>query len=212
MEFIEPSYEILTPIDRDYFYSHCEKIARKCYKSENKITQGSAEKLIRNLIKMGHEAMIEHAPTISVNFIHNRGFSHEMVRHRLCSFAQESQRYVKYENSNMQFITPYWLDKDKAMIIPEETIKYKLFIEACENCEKNYKFFRNMNVKAQEARDVLINDIKTEIVVTTNIREWRNIFKLRIAPDAHPDMHRVMKPLLKDLYNQLPAFFYDIYE
>lgn len=112
MKLIKPSYEILTPINAVEVYKTVETAARTCYKSENRITAGSAEKLCKKLVESGHLAMIEFAPDITVRFISNRAFTHEMVRHRHCSFAQESQRYVKYENKDMEFILPHWLDFD----------------------------------------------------------------------------------------------------
>lgn len=211
MVLIKPSYEILTDIDRKQFYTFCENAARTCYKSEDKITEGSAEKLIRNLIKNGHEAMIEHCPNISVRFIHNRAFTHEIVRMRLMSFAQESQRYVKYENKNMEFILPHWLDKDSTILVNEEDkIKYDIFVKSCEQAEKNYLTLRRLGTLAQDARDVLPNSCKTEIVCTANVREWRHVLKLRTEDCAHPEMLRVMRPLLLDLISLLPALFEDI--
>ncbi len=97
MKVIEPSYEIITPIDRSYIMKHLEAIGRTCYKSEDKITDESASPFIRGIIKSGHEAMIEHF-SFSVRFIVNRAFTHEIVRHRIASFAQESQRYVSSIN------------------------------------------------------------------------------------------------------------------
>lgn len=210
MRLIEPCYNIVTDIDRDNFYKLCEIPARKCYQSENRIAEGSAEKLIKILVKHRHEAMLEHCPNIQVNFICDRAFSHELVRHRLCSFAQESQRYVKYENNDMEFIIPYWLDKFKCSVIPQETVKANTFLEACETAERKYKMLRQLGLRPEDARGVLPNAVKTEITVTTNIREWRHLLKLRTANDAHPDMQRIMRPLLLGFINYLPAFFEDI--
>lgn len=207
MHLIKPSFNVLTNISKDLFYKSCEVAARTCYKSEDKITEGSAEKLIRNLIKNGHEAMLEHCPNISVRFICNRAFSHEIVRHRLSSFAQESQRYVRYENNDMEFILPHWVDN-----ITDEnlTAKYEVFKSSCELTEKKYKTLRALGMLAQDARAVLPNAVKTEIVVTTNVREWRNIFKLRTEDCADPEMKRLMRPLLREFIRQLPALFEDI--
>lgn len=210
MIFIEPSYKIVTDINTDTFYKFCEIPARKCYQSENRIAEGSAEKLIRILVKRKHEAMLEHCPNIQVNFICDRAFSHELVRHRLCSFAQESQRYVKYENDNMEFIIPHWFDKDKYMIIPQEAVKVKAFTESCETAERKYKILRQLGVPPEDARGVLPNAVKTEITVTSNVREWRHLLQLRTASDAHPDMRRIMRPLLMDFITYLPALFDDI--
>lgn len=207
MHLIRPDYVILTDIDEQLFYTSCENAARTCYKSEDKIAKGTAEKMIRNLIRHGHEAMLEHCPNLSVRFICNRSFSHEIIRHRLSSFAQESQRYVKYENSDMEFIQPHWVND-----ITDENIeaKYTVFKDSCETAEKKYKLLRALGMLAQDARAVLPNAVKTEIVVTANIREWRTIFKLRTEDCADPEMKRLMRPLLLELIQKLPALFEDI--
>lgn len=202
MKLIEPSYEILTPIDTQEFYKIIERAARTCYKSEDKITEGSAEKLVDKLVKSGHHAMIEFAPNIVVRFIADRAFTHEMVRHRHCSFAQESQRYVKYENNDMEFIKPLWLSEDE-----KDVNTYECFIKACEQAEENYKFLRNCGLAPQEARAVLPNAVKTEICVSANIREWLHIFELRTAQSAHPEMRRLMCPLKEELAEKLPLIF-----
>ena len=110
MEVIKASYEILTDIN-DNMLKKIEQTARTCYKSEGKITDTSAEKLVSNLVKSGHLAMLEHC-SISVRFITDRGVTHELVRHRLCAFAQESTRYVNYNKRGMQFIKPCFWNKD----------------------------------------------------------------------------------------------------
>lgn len=212
MVLIKPSYKILTSLDKSTFYTSCENAARTCYKSENKITEGSAEKLIRNLVKNEHLAMLEHCPNISVRFIHNRAFTHELVRHRLCSFAQESQRYVKMENKSMEFILPHWLDSEDVDNIADSKIKtkYDIFVNNCTEAERRYCLLRDLGVLAQDARDVLPNAVKTEIVVTANVREWRQLLKLRTESCAHPEMLRIMRPLLTEFSEKLPALFDDL--
>ena len=206
MRIIEPSYEILTPINGNEVLRTLEKVARTCYKSEEKIGEGTAEKMVANLIKNGHDAMIEFFD-ITVKFIHNRGFTHEMVRHRLCSFAQESTRFCNYSGdkfgNEITVISPYWLEER-----PELEEQWE---DACSLMEDAYLWFINeKNLPAQAARGVLPNDLKTEINVKANLREWRAIFKLRCAPAAHPDMRRVMIPLLQELKNRIPIIFDDI--
>lgn len=206
MKIIEPSYEILTPINGNEVLRTLEKVARTCYKSEEKIGEGTAERMISNLIKNGHEAMIEFFD-ITVKFTHNRGFTHEMVRHRLCSFAQESTRFCNYSDdkfgNEITVIRPYWLDER-----PELEEQWE---DACSLMEDAYLWFINeKDLQPQAARGVLPNDLKTEINVKANLREWRAIFKLRCAPAAHPDMRRVMIPLLQELKNRVPIIFDDI--
>lgn len=206
MKIIEPSYEILTPINSDEIFKSIELIGRTCYKSEEKIGDGTAEKMIKMLIKNGHEAMIEFFD-ITVKFIHNRGFSHEMVRHRICSFAQESTRYCNYGQdkfgNEITVIKPYWLDATTK----QARACWHFSIEAS---ERTYFNLLKERLAPQDARGVLPNDLKTEINVKANLREWRAIFKLRTASAAHPDMRRLMIPLCFELQNKLPIVFDDI--
>jgi len=206
MKIIEPSFEILTPIDGPEVLRNLESIARTCYKSEEKIEEGSAERMVKMLIKNGHEAMIEFFD-ITVRFVHNRGFSHEMVRHRLCSFAQESTRYCNYSadkfGNEITVIKPYWL-------IDRQDIVEVLWLDAMNKAERVYFELLSCDMRPQDARGVLPNDLKTEINVKANLREWRQIFKLRCAPAAHPDMRRVMIPLLRELKEEIPVIFDDI--
>lgn len=208
MKIIEPSYEILTPIDGAEILKTIERVARTCYKSEEKIGEGTAEKMIAMLIKNGHEAMIEFFD-ITVKFVHNRGFTHEMVRHRLCSFAQESTRYCNYSDdkfgNELTMIIPYWWHQEGHQIRAVGDWK-----EAMDKIQIAYFALINSGLQPQAARGVLPNDLKTEINVKANLREWRAIFKLRTAPAAHPDMQRVMIPLLQELKSKLPIIFDDI--
>lgn len=230
MYLIKPYYEILTNIEGQKILKNIEKIARTCYKSEQKIKEGSAETLIKALIKNDHTAMIEHE-SISVRFICDRGVSHEMVRHRIASFAQESTRYVDY-SGEITFIIPCWLNLPEGkyewrfqendftfngnfMTYQEQdSLKIsndKNFIKLLQYAELGYKALRyTNNWKPQEARAVLPNASKTEIVVTANLREWRNIFKLRTDKAAHPQMRELMIPLLKEIQEKIPIIFDDI--
>lgn len=207
MKLIDPRYKIITPIDENNYYNLCEYIARTCYKSGDKIKEGSATRLIKNLVKNEHLAMLECTHIIAVKFICDRAFSHELVRHRHCSFAQESQRYCKYEHQDMEFIKPYWYNEDNANI--KDSSEYE-YLQSCKKAEYAYKKLRENGLPAQGARSVLPNSVKTEIVCVANVREWRHILKLRTANDAHPDMQRLMRPLLADLIELLPLFFEDI--
>ena len=201
MKIINPSYEI---IDYDkQALKKIEKIARICYKSEEKITAHSSEKFIQNIIIRGHEAMIEHS-SITVKFICNRGFSHELVRHRIASFAQESTRYCNYSKKDeIEVVAPYWFATGKA----GDIMAWKL---AMESCEKKYLTLIKGGLPPQAARGVLPIDLKTEIVITANLREWRSIFKLRTDSAAHPDMQRLMKPVLQQFKTIISIIFDDI--
>lgn len=221
MKIIEPSYEILTPINGEEILRTLEKVARTCYKSEDRIAPGTAEKIVRNLITNGHEAMIEFFD-ITVKFIHNRGFSHELVRHRLCSFAQESTRYCNYGDdkfgNELIMIRPYWMepssviDGDRYFTSESESHWFNAMSVIEDSYFNLLKVLKKEGIQpqAQAARGVLPNDLKTEINIKANLREWRAIFKLRCAPAAHLDMYRVMLPLLTDFQEMIPVIFDDI--
>lgn len=208
MQIIKPSYTIMTAINRDEILKHIEMCARTCYKSECKITDESAPKMVKALIKSGHEAMIEHC-SITVKFICDRGVSHEIVRHRLASFAQESTRYCNYIKddfgSEITVIKPLYLD--------ENTDGYAHWKAACFVAEKAYFDLLNWGCTPQEARAVLPNSLKTEIVVTMNLREWRHFFNLRALGTTgkpHPQMKELALPLLNEFKQVLPEVFDDL--
>lgn len=210
MKVIEPSFEILTPISEGGIkeLQMIERIGRVCYKSEDKISPDgvSAKKFVKMLIDRGHEAMIEHSQ-LSVLFVCDRGVSHEIVRHRLCSFAQESTRYVNYSREDKApegiiFIKPCFLD--------EKSDKYREWLVACQDCEFWYLQAIKKGATPQEARAVLINSVKTEIVVTGNYREFRHLLKLRCDQAAHPQMREIMIPLLAELKHRIPVVFDDL--
>ena len=209
MKIIKPSYEILTPISDGGIkeLQHIEKIGRVCYKSENRITDDgeSAKKFVKMLISNGHEAMIEHS-SLSVKFIVDRGVSHELVRHRIASFAQESTRYCNYSKdkfgNEITVIEPCFWNEDTGF--------YECWKVSCEQSERYYFELLNGGATPQQARTVLPNSLKTEITITANYREWRNFFKLRTAEASHPQMREVTIPLLKELKTLIPIIFDDI--
>lgn len=200
MKIINASYKIETPIDGKQILKRIEKAGRTCYKSEDRITAESAENFVRMLIERGHESVLEHE-SITVRFICDRGVSHEIVRHRLASYSQESQRYVRY-NGDIEFINPH-MPNAKA---------YEAWQELCERAEETYKELLSYGVQPQQARSVLPNSVKTELVMTANLREWRHFLKLRTAKAAHPQMRELTVPLLKELQERIPVVFDDIGE
>jgi len=208
MEIVKQSHEILFPVDIKEAASgilHLIELAgRTAYKSEDKITEGSAEKFIRSILTRGHESVIEHF-NITVKFITDRGVTHEIVRHRLVSYTQESTRYCNYYKKGMQFIEPvFW--EPNASTNPG----YSLWLGHMQACESIYNWLIKTGSSPQEARSVLPNSLKTEIVCTANIREWRHILKLRTSEAAHPQMRALMLPLLAELKEKLPVLFEDI--
>ena len=209
MKIIKPYYTILSNISEGGIkeLQFIEQAARTCYKSEDKITQDgeSAKALIKQLIKSGHEAMLEHS-SLSVRFVVDRGVSHEIVRHRLFSYAQESTRYCNYSKgkfgSELTFIEPCFWDEDSNF--------YLMWKLCCMEAEKDYIRFIEDGATPQEARAVLPNSVKTELIVTGNYREWRHFFKLRTDKATHPQMREVAIPLLKELRRRIPIVFDDI--
>ena len=207
MRIIEPSVEIISKIDSDEVMKLIEKAGRVCYKSEDHIAKDSAEKFIKRIIKSGHESVIEHY-SITVKFVCDRGVSHEIVRSRLASYSQESTRYAAYNKdkfgSEITVINPcFW---------KRGTSNYKRWVDAMANAEATYMNMMNDGAKAQEARSVLPNSLKTEVYMTANIREWRHTLNLRCDSASHPQMREVMKSLLIKLHEALPVFFDDLYQ
>lgn len=205
MKIVKPEYEILDSKKGIDILKSLERAGRVCYKSEDKITDDSCKDFVKRLIKRGHEAMIEHEK-ISVKIICNRGVSHELVRHRLASWAQESTRYCSYDKNKfgneITVIEP--------LFFPKNHRTYNVWKKSCEHSEKEYFELLSMGASAQEARDVLPNALKTEIIMTANIREWRHFFRLRTAKAAHPQMREITVPMLKEFHEKYPVLFDDI--
>lgn len=205
MKIINPHFEILSPVDSQAILQHIERCGRVCYKSEDKITETSAQTFVGNIIKRGHEAVLEHA-SVTVKFVVDRGVSHEIVRHRLAAYCQESTRYCNYAKDGfgreITVIQPNFLDRG--------TRGWELWVLACEQAEKAYFDLLNWGCSPQEARAVLPNSLKTEVVMTANLREWRHFFKLRTALTAHPQMREVTIPLLRRMQELIPVIFDDI--
>lgn len=201
MEVISPQVIIETPINAKEIYTSLERYGRTAYKSEDKITQGSAEKFLHNIIKSGHESVLEHE-NITVRFICDRGVTHELVRHRIAAYTQESTRYVNYAKRGMQVIKPcFW---------EEGSNEYHFWMNAMSVAESMYNALIREGATPQEARSVLPNSLKTEIVATMNIREWRHVLRLRTSKAAHPQMREIMCELLSRLKQVLPVLLEDI--
>lgn len=186
-----------------------EVAGRVCYKSEGNMHMESSIPFVERLIKSGHESVLEHQ-SITVRFITDRGVSHELVRHRIASFSQESTRYCNYSkdkfDNQLTFIKPVFWGTDSY----EEGSKLMAWERAMQHAEDSYLELIKMGATPQEARSVLPNSLKTEIVVTANIREWRTILKQRTSTKAHPQMRALMIPLLEDFKKVLPVLFSDI--
>lgn len=222
MKLIKPYYEFNKTGLKDAA-KKIERAARTCYKSEDKITKDSYKELIAKLISSGHEAMLEFGPSITVKFVCDRGVSHELVRHRLCSFAQESTRYCNYSkdkfDNELTFIIPNWFPEDTIEDLSNHRFYNNerefdedlwLWIYCMRGTEETYLKLLKSGWSPQQARLVLPNSIKTEIVIKANVREWRHILKLRTSIKAHPQMRELMIPLLKDFKSLMPELFSDI--
>lgn len=185
-----------------------EMAARTCYKSEDMITDGSAEKLIRGCINSGHESILEHA-SVTVKFVCDRGISHELVRHRLAAFSQESTRYCNYKSekfgSDVTFIRPCYLDEDSE--------GYRIWCDQMLSAEEAYFNLLDFGCSPQEARSVLPNSLKTEVVMTADLREWRHFFEVRALETTgrpHPQMLQLTIPLLDKFKKLIPVVFDDL--
>ena len=217
MQVVKAGYEILDTLNGEEILKKIEKVARVCYKSEDKIGEGTAEAMVRALIKRGHEAMLEHF-SFSVKFTVDRGVSHEIVRHRLASFAQESTRYCNYgsKGGEITVIEPCYLIVDGVEVsVDQWSERYEAWVSACEEAEKSYLRMLADGSTPQEARAVLPTSLKTEIVMTANLREWRHFLKLRAVGTTgkpHPQMLEVAVPLLIELREMIPVIFDDLGE
>ncbi len=181
-----------------------ERYGRVCYKSENLMKKSNTEKFIQSKLELGHESIIEHEKA-TVMFICDRGITHEIVRHRIAAYSQESTRYCNYSKdkfgNEITVIEPFFFIGNTA---------YENWKESCLCAEKNYLEMLDKGCSAQEARSILPNSLKTEIVVTYNFREWRHFFKLRCSTAAHPQMRQVAIPLLLLFKEKIPVLFDDI--
>ena len=170
-----------------------EKYGRVCYKSEGKITEGSAQEFIMGAIKRGHFSIIEHEK-VTAKIICDRGVSHEIVRHRLGSYSQESTRYCNYtKTGGVQMIEPFFFEKGSR--------EYDIWLKSMEEAEKAYNELIGLGATPEEARTVLPNSLKTEIVVTYNLREWRHFFHLRCSRGAHPQIREIAIMLWRNCRN-----------
>lgn len=212
MKTIKPEIYIISKNDYAEMLEKIEKIGRVCYKSEANIKEGSAEKFIRGIVARGHESVIEHE-SITVKVICDRGVSHEIVRHRVASYSQESTRYCNYSNDKFgNQITcidiatgfKYNMENDA------DRKKYEIWQNAMCDAEKHYFEMINAGARPEEARSILPNSLKTEIVMTMNLREWRHFLTLRCSKRAHPQIVEVSQMILKVFAEKFPAFFEDL--
>lgn len=209
---VNPSIEILTDTPYEAMLKKVERIGRVCYKSEDKISDSSAEGFIRAIIKRGHESVIEHE-NISVKVICDRGVTHEIVRHRIASYSQESTRYCNYTGekfgaqiSCIDIATGFHYDMDSEA----DRKKWDIWNAAMEAAEKYYFEMIEAGAKPEEARSVLPNSLKTEIVMTMDLREWRHFIRLRGSRAAHPQIVEITAMIRDEFVKKYPIFFEDL--
>jgi thymidylate synthase (FAD) len=209
MKLAKQTFYIEDKINGNELLQRIEKFGRTCYKSEQLITDDSAEKFVKMILTLGHESVLEHEK-VSVRVICDRGVSHEIVRHRIASYSQESTRYCNYGKNKfgneLSVIEPCFWDINNK----EDYQKYMIWQKAMEGAEIAYMKLLKLGATPQEARSVLPNSLKTEIVMTMNLREWRHFFKLRTASVAHPQMLEIARPMLEEFKKMIPVIFDDI--
>ncbi len=205
VKVVEQSFKILTPIDADSVLRHIEMCGRTCYQSFDKISEDSHLKFAKHIIDRHHESVIEHF-SVSVRFIVDRAIANELERHRLSSFSQESTRYCCYSKDKFgQEITVI----PPIEILPD-TPAFSIWLEACQQIEKKYFELIQNGQKAENARAVLPCCLKTEMVMTANLREWRHVFKMRCSDAAHPDVRFLMRDLRDTFKEKIPLIFDDL--
>lgn len=202
MKIIKPSFKILTEVNGEAILQRLAHAGRICYQSE----QNNSHEFITKRIKEGHKSILEHE-SISVEVTCDRGVSHEIVRHRIASYSQESTRYCnyikdKFGNGSITVIEPFFWSDDKQ--------KFNVWQFIMSACEEAYMKLIELGAPPQEARSVLPNSLKTTIIMTMNLREWRHFFKLRTSPKAHPQMRELSIPLLNEFKTRIPVIFDDI--
>jgi thymidylate synthase (FAD) len=206
MRQIEAYFEFEYDFSGVELLKRIEHAGRICYKSESRISENSYLIFVKNILESGHESVLEHA-VISIRVVCDRGVSHEIVRHRIASYSQESTRYCNYSQdkfgNEITYITPCFL-KDHP---PEAT---QIWQDTMANIEEQYLRLIAIGLSPQEARSILPNSLKTEIIMTMNLREWRHFFKLRTSAQAHPQMQEIATKILIAFKEKVPLVFDDI--
>jgi thymidylate synthase (FAD) len=208
MKVVKPSVKILSKTTYTGMLRLIEKAGRTCYKSESKITSDSAESFVKNIIKRGHESVLEHA-SITIRIICDRGISHQLVRHRIASYSQESTVWCNYSkdkfNKQVTFIMPLFFYE----CLGKKT-EYSVWKRAMKNAEDSYMELLKIGRTPAEARSVLPNSLKTEVIMTMNIRAWREFFHKRYSIHVHPQMFQITRMILDIFYKKYKIFFDDI--
>lgn len=217
MKVINPWYKIERIDSAESIVRLLESAARNCYKSEKETTFSEAKDFLSTkIMDSGHHSVIEHC-SVTVRIVCDRGISHELVRHRIASFSQESTRFCNYgkgkHGNELTFIRPFFWEPADTDTQKEreykETQRMRWTISMRE-AESIYLKMLEAGASPQEARSVLSNSLKTEVIMTANMRSWRNFFQQRVAPAAHPQMRQIAQPMLDEFKGRIPLIFDDI--
>ena len=206
MKLISPRVEILSPIDGKIILQHLELAGKVCWKSESGIKDDSCEIFLKTIIDKAHESVLEHY-SLTVRFVCSRGCSHQLVRHRIAAYSQDSTRYCNYSKGKfggeILFIKPNEYDS-------WDTQKQTFYDAALEDSEKSYLRLIELGMRPEDARGVLPTDLKTEVVTTMNMRSWRHFFKMRTDKHAQKEIRHLANELLTTFKTQIPIIFDDL--
>jgi thymidylate synthase (FAD) len=209
VRIIQPSFGFCKDYDGEAILKSIEQIGRTCYKSENRITENSAEKFVKMLINRGHESVLEHE-NVSVRVICDRAIANEIVRHRIASFSQTSTRYVNYMDNGIQVIDIRPMLKNANLTAEQYVTIFSEWNLQMQQAEAAYRLMVAAGATPEMARSVLPMSTATEIVITMNLRSWRHFFKLRTDKAAHPQMREITIPMLEKFQDVFPIIFDDI--
>ena len=209
MKIIDPTFEYIAAPTREEAYRAIAAAMRNCYRAELNAMPATDEQMVEKAIKRGHLSVLEFAE-VSINITCDRGVTHELVRHRLCSYAQESTRYCNYSGEKfgreLTFVRPSWT------LNPGMENRMLLWMKAVSNAEDSYMEMLDAGATPQEARAVLPNSLATKVAMKANMREWIHVFRMRCDLPAHPDMRQTMTPLLIEMKAEYPEVFTPVYE
>ncbi len=215
MKIADPTFKFIYAPSRDEAYRIISEAMSNCYRAELNATPKTPQEMVEKAIRIGHYSVVEHV-SVSVDIICDRGVTHELVRHRLCSYSQESTRYCNYSadkfGRELTFIRPSWMKPDEEHLTDSPNKKKCIaWLEAMQNAEDSYLLMLDEGATPQEARAVLPNSLATKIAMTANLREWAHIFKLRCDLPAHPDMRQTMKPIMFGMLDLYPSVFQPVH-
>lgn len=215
MKIIDPTFEYISAPTRVAAYEIIAMAMRNCYRAELNAMPATDEEMVEKVMKKRHLSLLEFVD-VSVNITCDRGVTHELVRHRLCSFAQESTRYCNYSGEKfgreLTFVKPSWAAEHDLDALPIPLLrKYNIWVRSMEEAEKAYIEMLGEGASAQEARSVLPSSLAAKIAVKANLREWIHIFRMRCDIPAHPDMRVTMMPILVSMLDLYPVVFQPVY-